>query len=197
METVPVTLSQLQVKRLTMGHTIQLKLHQIDPEITHPHKLILHPETAKRIRAAAKRQRGIRIALTQEEVHGSGLFDWLKQAGSWLKSNIIDTPAYQKVAKPIVRELVNSAVENFVPAGVARDTARKASDFVGEKSGAFGLKQKARTCNIGNYSPLISSEHPANNPSEITLPAPGIRGGSFMAAGASIPKRGRGRPRKN
>jgi hypothetical protein len=181
---IPLALSHNQALKLKRGNQIQLHHKQL----THNHNVVLklHPAHVKRIDDALRRKKGLRLQLSQGEVQASGLFDWLRDAGNWVKKNVIQTDAYQKFAKPLVKNLVDRGA-TALKAVVGNDDINNAIDkgvnYVGQQTGAYGLG-----------SNLLSTSHPAYNP-PVSLPPPGVkprshttakkgvrRGGSFMLA---------------
>jgi hypothetical protein len=75
--------------------------------------LRLHHHNAKKIHHARKHKKGVRLQMShpeiQETVHAGGFGDFLnklKNAGQWLKSNVIDSHFYKSAIKPIARQLV-------------------------------------------------------------------------------------------
>jgi len=146
-EQVPVSLSAAQYQKLCRGHPIQLASHQISGQGL-KNQIAVHPTTAKKIHTARMKQKGVRITMTPHEMECSGeglkeFWDKLKNAGQFIKNKIIDTPFYQQTIRPIAKNLVNQGIDTFVPAP-ARDVAHQASSFVGEKTGAFGIRAGKR-----------------------------------------------------
>ncbi len=125
---------------------------------------------------ASKNNKGARLGLSAKEIHncmGTGLFDWIKNAWNTVKNKVIDTPFYQQTVRPIARQGVNQLFDIFVPAA-ARDVAHKATDFVGDKTGAFGLHQHKRVAVSNNMSGMIAPEHPSFNPGLPLRPIGGV-----------------------
>lgn len=139
---VSVTLSHAQFKKMRAGHPVQLSHSQIaGPQ---RHQLMLHPVSAKKVAGAIRKFKGVRLQVSPHEFEASGeglmdFFNKIKQGAQWLKSNVIDTPFYQKNIRPIAKDLVQTGIQTFVPAP-AREYAQKAAEFGSEKTGAFGLK---------------------------------------------------------
>jgi hypothetical protein len=144
-----------QLIRLAHGHNVQLKHSQLFTG----HKLHVLSKTAKRIERAHRKQTGVRIQLSEQELHhnmqyGSGSFlDALRNAGKWIKDKVIDSSFYQSNIKPIVRGLVNQGVDavgalasskNPALGGIARDAAKFAADKVGEATNAYGVRSSRR-----------------------------------------------------
>jgi len=143
---VSVTLSKPQFDKLMRGQQIQLSHQQIGGGIAKKHHVMVHPATAKKIHCAMAKQKGVRICMTPHEMEASGeglkeFWEKLKNAGKFIKDKIIDTPFYQQTVRPVAKNLVNQGIDTFVPAP-ARDVAHKGADFVGEKTGAFGIEPK-------------------------------------------------------
>jgi len=148
MQKLPLTLTEAQARKLMNKHPIQLKHSQLKPE--HMHYLMVHPETHKRAMKALASGKGIRVALTPEELEmsGSGFFDLLKKAGQavvkgarFVKDKIIDSNLYQTSIKPEVRKLVDSgeaAISGVLPAPLA-GVSKTLIDALGSRTGAYGL----------------------------------------------------------
>lgn len=203
---IPVHISQNQGRKALRGGSIQLSKQQLhaQPNI----ELALHPLNVKKLEKALKSNKGVRLVLSQQELEGSNIWNWLKGAAKFLKEKVIDTPIYQQVAKPALRQLVNMGVE-MAPPGLARDAARKLADEVSARTGAFGLKQGKLPKGMGGASlkpdkkrgkQLLSLDHPAMDPVEMPPPGEGcchacgskkLSAGSFRPAGYGMSRRGR------
>lgn len=144
---VPLTLTPGQFKKMRAGHPIQLARHQIGGGAIHKHHLMLHPENAKKVAGAIRRQKGVRIHVSPHEFEASGegimdFFNKIKDAGNWVKSKVIDTPFYQQNIKPIVRQAVDAGLQMAAPRlGVAAPLAQKGVYALGEKTGAYGIRR--------------------------------------------------------
>jgi hypothetical protein len=141
---VKLHLSQPNFDKLRKGKHAQLSHHQLTGAT---HHLMVHPTTAKRINKAIRQKKGIRVKMSEHELsetaHGGGFGDFinkLKDAGSWLKKNIIDSSFYQSNIKPIARNLVDSGLAAVAPRlGAAAPVANSAVNAIGQATGAFGL----------------------------------------------------------
>lgn len=163
---VPMTLTSSQVKKLMSGRPIQLSNKQL---IDGKHWLALHPESAKKIGGAIRRNRGVRISVSPHELEasGEGIADFFKnfvsgakQVGSFLKEKIIDQPFYQQNIRPLVRGAVDTAFKTVAPQlGVAAPAAQKGIDLLGEKTGAFGLRKRRGKKKGGAMTPEEAAEH--------------------------------------
>lgn len=189
-ELVSLHLSQNQMMKASRGHPIQISREQLRKNGNV--QIALHPSNLAKLHKALKQNKGVRLQFSKAELEGGNILEWLRNAGKFIKEKIIDTPLYQQVAKPALRQLVNMGVE-LAPPGLARDAARKLAEEVGTRTGAFGLKGGALKDKKRNKS-LIAMEHPAMNP--VMMPAPGDwpcdvcgskkpskSGGSFRPAG--------------
>ena len=161
---VPLTLTESQFKKMRAGHPIQLAHHQIGGGM-YRHHLMLHPETAKKVAGAIRKQKGCRIHVSPHEFEASGegimdFFNKVKDAANWVKNKVIDTDFYQKNLRPIAKNLVNQGIDNFVPAA-ARNVAHQAADFAGEKTGAFGLHTAKRRGRKPKGGKITSADHAA------------------------------------
>jgi hypothetical protein len=148
MQKLPLTLTEAQARKLMNKHPIQLKHSQLKPE--HMHYLMVHPETHKRAMKSLASGKGLRVALTPEELEmsGAGFWDLLKKAGQvaanvgrFVKDKIIDSNLYQTSIKPEVRKLVDSgeaAISGVLPAPLA-GVSKTLIDALGSRTGAYGL----------------------------------------------------------
>lgn len=142
---VDVTLNKSQFDKLRRGHTVQLDSNQVSGG---PHRLVVHHETAKKILRARTAGKGVRIALTPNEMEMSGegfkeFLQGLKNAGKWVKEKVIDTPFYQQSIKPIVRQAVDAGLTAATPTlGIAAPLARSGVNALGKETGAFGVKSR-------------------------------------------------------
>ncbi|GMF31033.1 unnamed protein product [Phytophthora lilii] len=70
------------------------------------------------------------------------IWNKIKSGYDWVKKHIIDTPVYQSVVKPVVREVVNSGatvLKTAVPEAASMIDA--GVNKIGESTNAFGLKK--------------------------------------------------------
>lgn len=144
---IPLTLTHSQFKKMKAGHPIQLSSSQIGGGM-HKHHLMLHPENAKKVAGAIRKNKGVRIYVSPHEFEASGegimdFFNKIKEGAQWVKNKIVDTPFYQQNLRPVARNLVNQGIEQFVPVP-GREIAHKAANVLGEKTGAFGIKKHRR-----------------------------------------------------
>jgi len=188
---VPVSLhlSKAQVCKAAQGRPIQISAANL---LKGTHTIHVHPENHKKIQKAKRANKGCRFHLSNHEMEGSGLFDWLKNAWSTVKNKVIDTPFYQNTVRPIAKQGVNQLIDKFVPSA-ARDVAHKAADFAGDKTGAFGLRQHKKVALSNNMSRMIGPEHPSFNPG---LPLRPIGGEVAQRRASSAPKKTVRRRRK-
>ena len=179
MESIPVRISKAQAHKAKRGKPGQLGYSQLSGDSNI--KLVLHPANAKKVQRAVRNQKGCRLILSPEEIEGSGLFDWLKNAGQWVKKNIIDSPFYQQNVRPIAKQLVKSGVQ-MLPVG--QDLAQKGADWLGEKSGAFGMRGRGKSGLKSDRSDFLHPDHPTYQSKQPARPA-GLpsQGGSFRLAG--------------
>lgn len=141
---VKLHLSEPNFHKLRKGKHAQLSHHQLTGDT---HHLMVHPTTAKRIQKAIRHKKGVRVKMSEHEImetaHGGGFGDFwnkLKDAGKWIKSNIIDSSFYQNNIKPIARNLVDTGLAAVAPRlGAAAPVAQSAVNAIGQSTGAFGL----------------------------------------------------------
>jgi len=191
---VPLTLTGPQLRKLELGHTIQLKPDALqNPK----HHMYVHPTTAKKIHNAIKTGKGCRMCATRPEIEmsGEGLSDiwhFLKNAAyPVLKDKAIEayhfakdkvlpevkkfvaSDYYQQNIKPTVRAVVDKAVDMVPPNYGAHMAAEVGKEYLSEKTGAFGIK-KSRTKKVTDN---IKAPKPKSKPKP--KPKAGIKGGSF------------------
>jgi len=162
-----VYVSQNQARKLVKGKPIQLSHSALSQG--HNVEMKVHPMTYKKIQRALRNKKGSRIQLSEQEIMASGILDWLKNAASWVKKNVIDTPFYQEKIRPIARDLVKTGVSMIPGPQLARDVAQRGVDYLSEKSSAFGMPSNRRR----------------KNPTPEVPPPPGIKSsaGSFRLQG--------------
>jgi hypothetical protein len=169
-----VFISQNQARKLVKGKPVQLSHSALSQG--HNVKMMVHPSTHKRVQKALRNNKGTRIILSQSEIDGSGIFDFLKNAASWVKKNIIDTDLYQKNVRPIARELVKTGVSLIPGPQLARDVATKGTEYLSEKTGAFGMRGRGRPSGLkSDRSDFLNPNHPTFDSKPPTRP-PGLAG---------------------
>ena len=193
---VPLVVSKGQFLKMKRGLPVQFSHKALS---THKHHLMLHHENHRKVQKALKERKGVRLHISQHEFEnsGEGLWDFIKDSANWVKNHVIDTDAYQKYVKPIVKSAVQQGVNALSSVAGLNDTDKaklqSGADWVGEKTAAFGLKGKKKRVlkTSNNQSNLLSSSnHPAMFPPSSTLRPPaegsGARcphcGGSFRLA---------------
>lgn len=186
MHQVDVSLSHHQIQKAARGHPIQLHAKQLHGA---HHKLVLHPENAKKYHRAKRQRKGVRLHLSPEEIHASGLMDWLKKGFEFVKEKVV--PTVQKIyepLKPILAPIIRQGTEQLVQKGiskvgaknkflgdVASQLAPSAIEALGSKTGAFGLrKHMIHGSGTGTMSPILSPLHPAMMTPRSRPPAPSV-----------------------
>lgn len=179
-----VTLTGPQLKRMSEGYPVQLAAHQLK---SGKHTLILHPLQAQRLHKAAMKGTGCRMCMNPHEIGMSGeglgdIWNWAKKAVpaaynwaaenapkayNWLESNVIQTPFYQGTIRPKLHNLGEQGIQ-MLP-GQVRDIGEAGFDYLGDKSGAFGLKGSRK-------APKRIAAKPAPKRGKGT----GKKGGSFL-----------------
>jgi hypothetical protein len=137
---VGLHLSKAQARRAARGHPVQISYANLSKKTQ---SFRVNALNHKKIKQALRAKKGVRLTLSQTEIDGSGILDWLKNAGRWINDNIIQSKPYQDIVKPLVRKVIDTGIDNFVPEP-ARDTIRKGANFVGEKTNAFGLPHQSK-----------------------------------------------------
>lgn len=183
---IPCTLTPNQIRKVKRGHMLQLSYDQINPNASHEHSLVLHPENAKKIMKAIKSKKGVRLGLTQPELEGSGFWDFVKSLG-----NMIATPAkaLAPILKPIAKELGAPIVSKYT--GIPTDVVKQGVDITAQLAGVGvrGGKRKKAKMPSKQYS-LLEQE---TGPTPVKLqPAGGRmpRGGSFRPSGGRMDRGG-------
>jgi len=184
MEEFGVRISRNQAHKASKGKPIQLAHSQLSGDSNI--KLKLSQANARKVQRAVRHQRGCRLILSPEELSGSGIFDLLKSGWDWLSKNVIQTPFYQQNVRPIAKQLVKSGVQ-MLPVG--QDLAQKGADWLGEKSGAFGMRGRGKAGLKSDRSDFLSPAHPTYQSKPPTTP-PGhpSKGGSFRLQGRGAKK---------
>lgn len=156
MESVKLDLTARQISKLRNGHPVQLKPSQVGCGM----EVKLHASKAKKLHSAARRSKGCRVSMTQEECDMSGgKLSW-KGFKRGLKKG---WDVYQKDIKPIVSPLIRkglkAAVEKGLPAlaaavgqpelAAAVPALSKGVDAVGNATKAFGVKSDLKK--ISNF----------------------------------------------
>lgn len=181
---VHVQLTPAQMTKLHSGQNVQLKHAQLLMEDAH--HLMVHPHTAQKIHRAHRARKGVRIRLEPHEIEetigGGGFGDFinkLKNAGQWLKRNIIDSGAYQSAIKPLARQAVDAGLALATPRlGVAAPLARQAVDEIGRRTNAFGLpKKRHMTKSVVQHAPVESDAMQQFVMESMVQPAPGHMNG--------------------
>lgn len=144
---VPVKLTTQQIQKLRSGLGVQLKSGNYFKDDLPQMLTVLKPLFTK-MKKNAKAGKGINITLSPGEIEASGLFDKIKGAVKWVKSNVIDTEPYQKVVRPALRQAID-----YVP----NPYTREALKTVGDVTKAFGTKGR-KTNKLGNANKLLSPD---------------------------------------
>ena len=145
LERVHLRLTPDQMRKLHAGKNVQLGHAQLGVEDAH--HVMVHPHVAAKIHRAHRAKKGVRIRMEPHEIEetigGGGFGDFfnkLKDAGNWLKKNIVDSSFYQSNIKPLARQAVDTGLAMVTPRlGVAAPVAKAAVDEIGKRTNAFGL----------------------------------------------------------
>jgi hypothetical protein len=145
LERVHLRLTPDQMRKLHAGKNVQLGQAQLGVEDAH--HVMVHPHVAAKIHRAHRAKKGVRIRMEPHEIEetigGGGFGDFfnkLKDAGNWLKKNIVDSSFYQSNIKPLARSAVDTGLAALAPRlGVAAPVAKAAVDEIGKHTNAFGL----------------------------------------------------------
>jgi hypothetical protein len=147
-----LNLTDAQVKKALNGKSFRISKEQIGSG----NKIVLlHPSQHRLVSMAQQAGKGCMVHLapgeivsTQESsIEGTGFFgdvwDGIKSAYNWTKKNIVETPIYQSVVKPIVKGAIDVASAPFIAADPT-GLLGKAKDAIGKETGAYGLKNKKK-----------------------------------------------------
>jgi len=165
MEEVEIDLSPAQIRKLKKGQTIQLKPAMIGKGMKVPMKA----HKAKRIHSAARRSKGVRLSMDEDEIE-AGRITWgdlkrgLKKAWRGYKKYV------KPVAAPIIKKGLQIGVEKGSQALAAytgqpeiailgKIAAEKGVPALGRVTGAYGMKRAV----VPNTS-MVSNFLPAANP---------------------------------
>lgn len=148
-----INLTEAQIKKAVNQQPIKLAASQIG----HGSKVVLlHPSQHKLVSKAAMSGKGCVIDLSpgeilatvESDIQGTGFFGdvWkgIKTGYNWVKKNIVDTPLYQTVAKPLVRSGVNTLAgiaKTMIPGDVDDKIIDQGVNLIGNKTNAFGIKK--------------------------------------------------------
>jgi len=177
---VHLRLSPEQMRKLHAGKNVQLKHAQLNVEDAH--HIMVHPHVAAKIHRAHKAKRGVRISMEPHEIEetigGGGFGDFfnkLKDAGNWLKKNIVDSSFYQSNIKPLARQAVDTGLAMVTPRlGIAAPAAKAAVDEIGKRTNAFGLvKKKHMTKNTIQEAPAPHNAMKDFYVESMMMPRPG------------------------
>ena len=151
MEEILLDLTPHHVRRLSNGHTIQLKHHHIG----HGVRVHLHHHKVMHIHRAHRNRRGVRINMDEHELHASGFWSKVKHGlqEGW--------KGYKKYVKPIVSKAIRKGlvkgIEWGAPAAatffgapeaapaaaqIAHLAANDLVNAVGNKTGAYGVRRR-------------------------------------------------------
>lgn len=207
MPEVRVTISKNQADKIRRGHPIQLSRSALSGGNI---PLVLHPENHKKVMKAKRLRKGVRLQLSPSEIDasGEGLKELLEKGKKFIKEH---GPQVRKILtkglKKAIPAMANAINPGLAPAAnvLADRFADDLVDFVGDKTGAFGLGAGvAYNTGSGVYIPyklengqqtFLNPAHPAMWPQQANLPNPGEypmhrvskrSGGSFLPAGGSF-----------
>jgi len=177
MEELKLDLAPHQARRLARGHVVQLKHHQLH---SGHHKVVLSRHKAHKIHHAHRHHKGVRLHLDEHEIEASGFKDFARKVGRLYKEHV------RPIIGPRIRKTLTSNLERLGAIGgplgyeVAKHVAPKLVNWVGDKTGAFGLKKHhparhrkthahlplhhTKGHREGTYSGFIAGESPAMNP---------------------------------
>ena len=150
-----VKCSPAQMRKLKSGGAVTLnRTHFQDGS---PHRIMVMPNTGRRIMTAMKKDKGVRIALKPEEdvmamteggaisMRGAGFKKAMKKTGSVIKKGF-ETPAGRAIAK----ELIKIGTEQVLPAAGSAlsmalgDPTGMSGEMVGNIAGDYINKSAAK-----------------------------------------------------
>ena len=136
-----VAVSDTQAKKLMSGGAIQLAPHQVN---VGPSSIKMDAKKVKKIMRAAQKGKGIRMAMSPQELqmNGDGLWDLLKSGAKWLRDNNLIRPLLKagvKTVLPIAAGVFGGPAGAAAATSVTQKYGDEAVDKVGDLVG-FGLK---------------------------------------------------------
>jgi hypothetical protein len=151
---IKINITKEQLKKALNGKPVQFKASQLGVGDSY---LSLHPANVQKVEKSVMAGRGCCLNLsegellsTAEDMGGEGLFGdiWkgLKSGYKWTKKNVIDTPLYQEIVKPLVRGAVDigeTALTTALPS--SKSFVRGIKDKISKETGAFGVKGVRKT----------------------------------------------------
>jgi hypothetical protein len=136
---VKVSLSQPQLRKLINGHAVQIAAAHLNGGNI---PLMLEEANYKKVLKAQRSGKGVRIAMSPSEIEASGIKDWLKKAWNKIK------PIFRGALKQVVH-----LADNVPLVGeLSQRYGDKAVDSVGDKTGAYGLRQYVKPAKRGRKS---------------------------------------------
>ena len=179
-------------KRLLKGATIQLKPEHLQGKLGDLVELALSPKKLKTLERAKLRGKGCRLCLTDEEIEGAGLRDFFKKfakgakkVGKFYKEHL------KKDLGPILKRGTKAALDaglaaitvaqpELAPATAFLESEADAiTDFIGDKTGAFGICPSCAGRGLLEGGSLLSkAQHGARTLFGGALPCPEDRFGS-------------------
>lgn len=194
MESVDLTLTPAQIKKVANHQTVQLKAEQLQGG---PHRLFLKPRKLRRVHIALGKGTGIRILLDKDEVRNSSLGGGFRD----------DLRKFHRAIKPALRGAVRTIARtgaNYFAPGLGEITDPLVGK-IGDITGAYGFKDDLRRFHRA-MKPAIrqSLKNVARSAGDHFAPGFGRfadplvdRIGDVTGAYGLPVKRPRGRPRKN
>jgi hypothetical protein len=175
----PLDLTENNVRRLALGHPIQLKAGALKGS---QHFVITHPMTHGRLSKATRLGKGARLTMTPAEVQqtaeagGFGdLWNKIKSVGRFVKK-VVQSQPYQEFVRPVAKELVSKVTAPAIAMlpealqGPAQSAVQKAS----EVTQAFGLQELQGNSRSNPKMPKKRAGKPKPKPK------PKASGGSFL-----------------
>jgi len=158
MEKVKIHL-QPQHKKMLKGHPVQLSKECVGGAVGDSVEVMLSKAMLKKIQAARRLKKGVRLQMSPQEIEGSGLKEFFqgakkvakggvkiaKKAGKFYKDNL------KEDVGPIIKGLVEQGLDvgltaaevgapsMALPIEIARKKKGKIVDWIGKTSGAYGV----------------------------------------------------------
>lgn len=150
MAKINIRLSPAQVRKLVKGHSVQLSKSAVKGG---EYTLDVHPVIYNRIMKARKQNKGLRLMLSEEEIAGSGLKEWLQGLYEGGKKAYDVAKKIYEPFKPILAPILRQGAQNLAEQGISKLASKSpnaaslvsqlspsAIDLIGKKTGAFGMK---------------------------------------------------------
>jgi len=162
---IKIDITEKQLDKALDGKSFKIAPSQIGSGTSY---LSLHPANVRLVEQACMKGKGCILNMSEgellssaEDCQGAGFFSkiWKKLRSSykWAKKNVIDTPEYQKMIKPLVRGVVDQVAATAAAALPGSASVINAGvNELSKQTGAFGAVKGKKRTNIERQSQLIA-----------------------------------------